>query len=102
MVSAVLVPVEVALQLPATVEALAAGLERGDYATLGAVRLHGCVFPAATVVKIALADVAHCYERGHAGYQLPARRWTRLLADLEQLAALIYREGLPDRQSYQD
>ena len=98
MVSAVLVPIKVAVQLPVATEALQQGLERGDFANLEPVRLSDGVFPAATAAQIVLADVAHCLERSLAGYQLPADRWEALFNELEQLTVLPQCRGEPARE----
>ena len=99
MVSVVLVPIEIALQLSEAVDELDERLERGDFANLKPVRLSGGVFPAEVAVKIALADVAQCYERGRGGYQMRAERWESLLELVEQLAALPHGGGEHAREA---
>ena len=102
MVSVVLVPIEVATQLPATIEALQQGLECGDFANLKPVQVSGGVLAAEVAVKIALADVAHCYELSSAGCQLCAARWEALVDQLEYLASLLHLGRLSDEQLRQN
>jgi hypothetical protein len=102
MVRAVLVPLDLAPLLAPLVNKLAEGLERGDFADLKPIPLLSRVLPAEIAAKVVLADVAHCYQRGQAGSQLPARRWESLLHQLEQLAALPRCGEVPDTHPHRD
>jgi hypothetical protein len=102
MVRAVLVPYDIAPLLAPLVNRLADGLERGDFTDLKPIRVLSRGIPAEVAVRIALADVAHCYQRGQAGSQLPVRRWESLLHQLEQLVALSHCGEVPDTHSRQD
>ena len=102
MVHAVLVPFEMAPQLGPLVDRLTEGLERGDFADQNPIPVLSRSIPAEIAVRIALADVAHCYQLGEAGYQLPVRRWELLLHRLEQLAALSLYGEVADQQLHHD
>ena len=102
MVRAVLVPLDMASLLAPLVDRLAEGLERGDFASLRPIRKLSRVLPAEVAVRIVLADVAHCFQLGQAGRQLPARRWELLLHQLEQLASLSLCGEVPDQHLHHD
>jgi hypothetical protein len=102
MVRAALVPLGMAPLLGPLVDRLAEGLERGDLTDLKPIPLLSRVIPAEIAVRIALADVAHCFQLGQAGYQLPACRWESLAHQLEQLAALSLCGEVPDAHPHAD
>jgi hypothetical protein len=102
MVRAVLVPLDMAPLLAPLVDRLADGLERGDFADQKPIPVLRRVIPAEIAVRIALADVAHCFHLGLTGSQLPVRRWESLLHQLEQLAALSLCGEVPEKQPHQD